>query len=141
MNREILKNMLRKHEGVVLHAYTDSLGYQTIGVGRLIDERKGGGISMVEAMFLLENDIKRVEDDLDIHCPWWRQMDETRQLVIADMCFNLGISNLLGFKNTLKAMKEGRYEDAAKGMLDSKWANQVGRRATHLSEMMRDGVV
>lgn len=139
MNREILKNMLRNHEGLVMHAYQDSLGYWTIGVGRLIDQRKGGGISIAEAMFMLDNDIKKVEDDLDVHIPWWRTMDETRQLVIADMCFNLGIGNLLDFKNTLAAMKDGRYDDAAKGMLDSKWAGQVGKRATHLAEMMRDG--
>ena len=137
MNHEILKSMLRKHEGMVLHSYQDSLGYWTIGVGRLIDNRKGGGITVEEAMFLLDNDIKRIEVDLDNHLPWWRTLDETRQLVIADMCFNLGISSLLGFKNTLAAMKEGRYADAADGMLASDWHTQVGKRAEHLAEMMR----
>ena len=137
MNREILKNMLRKHEGSVLHAYQDSLGYWTIGIGRLIDQRKGGGITTAEAMFLLENDVQKVEADLDAHVPWWRTMDENRQLVIADMCFNMGIGTLLQFKNTLSAMQEGRYADAANGMMDSKWATQVGKRATHLAGMMR----
>ena len=137
MNHEILKSMLRKHEGMVLHSYQDSLGYWTIGVGRLIDNRKGGCITVEEAMFLLDNDIKRVEDDLDNNIPWWRTLDETRQLVVADMCFNLGIGSLLEFKNTLTAMKEGRYAAAADGMINSKWATQVGQRATHLAEMMR----
>ena len=34
---------LRRNEGEVLHAYQDHLGFWTIGVGRLIDKRKGGG--------------------------------------------------------------------------------------------------
>ena len=139
MNREILKNMLVKHEGTVLHAYQDGEGYWTIGVGRLIDKDKGGGITKEEAMFLLDNDIKNVEKDLDANIPWWRTMNETRQLVIADMCFNLGITKLLDFKNTLSAMRDGRYGDASTHMLDSKWAKQVGRRAQHLAGMMRDG--
>ncbi len=134
MNHEILKNMLRKHEGIVLKPYKDTVGKTTIGIGRNLDDV---GISMTEAMFLLDNDIKRVEDDLDVHIPWWRTMDENRQLVIADMCFNMGIGSLLGFKNTLAAMKEGRYADAADGMLASKWSTQVGPRATHLADMMR----
>jgi lysozyme len=136
MNHEILKNMLIKHEGLRLMPYHDSVGKLTIGVGRNIDDI---GISNNEAMVLLKNDIQRVEDDLDTHLPWWRNMDETRQLVIADMCFNLGIGSLLGFKNTLSAMKEGRYRDAADGMGQSKWASQVGSRATHLIGMMREG--
>ena len=136
MNHEILKNMLRKHEGLRLQPYHDTVGKLTIGIGRNLDDV---GISTAEAMFLLDNDIRRAEDDLDTHCPWWRDMDETRQLVIADMCFNMGIGTLLGFKNSLKAMKEGRYSDAADGMGQSKWAVQVGPRATHLISMMREG--
>lgn len=137
LNTEILKNMLVKHEALRLSVYQDSLGYWTIGVGRLVDGRKGGGISKDEAMYLLDNDIKKVEADLDSHLSWWRNLDETRQLVIADMCFNMGIGNLLEFKKALKAMQEGRYLDAGNEMKDSRWATQVGQRATHLIGMMR----
>ena len=38
-----LIEMIKHHEGVVPHAYQDSRGYWTIGVGRLIDESLGGG--------------------------------------------------------------------------------------------------
>ena len=40
---------LKRHEGLRLHAYADSLGYTTIGYGRMIDKRKGGGITEREA--------------------------------------------------------------------------------------------
>ncbi|OPZ48986.1 MAG: hypothetical protein BWY95_00416 [Bacteroidetes bacterium ADurb.BinA104] len=55
------------------------------------------------------------------------------------MCFNLGIKGLLEFKNTLTFIAAGDWERAANGMLASKWAKQVGKRAIELSELMRKG--
>ena len=55
MNIERLKSTLLKHEAEVSHAYEDSEGYLTVGVGRLIDKRKDGGISHTEAMYLLDD--------------------------------------------------------------------------------------
>lgn len=136
MDRVSLKDQLILHEGMKLKPYQDTVGKTTIGVGRNLDDR---GISMHEAMFLLDNDIQAVENDLDRHLPWWRSLSEARQLVLADMTFNLGIGRLLGFKNTLAAMQTGDYEAAARGMLASKWAGQVGKRAQRLARMMREG--
>jgi lysozyme len=139
MNREILARELHRDEGEVLHAYQDSRGFWTLGIGRLIDKSMGGGITHDEALFLLENDIAKVEADLDRELPWWRALDEVRQRVLANMAFNLGIRKLLGFKNTLAAVQRGDYEAAAKGMLKSLWAKQVGQRAERLAAMMRTG--
>ena len=139
MNRDELAAQLRVDEGEVLSAYQDSEGYWTIGIGRLIDKRLGGGITKEESAYLLNNDIIRTEADLDLFIPWWRNMDEPRQLVIANMAFNLGIKRLLEFKNTLKAMSEGRYADAADGMRKSLWAKQVGKRAERLIHIMENG--
>lgn len=136
MNLQALKDQLRRHEGSVEHAYQDSEGYWTIGVGRLIDGRKGGKLWTDEIALLLENDIKYVMAALDIEMPWWRHMSEIRQLVIADMCFNLGMTKLKGFRKALEAMEEGRWGDAAREMLDSRWAVQVGSRAHRLARMM-----
>jgi len=43
------------------------------------------------------------------------------------------------FKKTLGHIEAGEYEEAASEMLNSRWAEQVGRRANTLSEMMRTG--
>ncbi len=59
--------------------------------------------------------------------------------VLLKMCFNLGIGGLLEFNNTLAFIAAGDWERAANGMLASKWAKQVGRRAIELSELMRKG--
>ena len=139
MNRTALLAQLEEDEGFRSSAYQDSESFWTIGIGRLIDKRKGGGISKEEALFLLSNDVARTEKELDQKLPWWRGLDDVRQRVIANMSFNLGVPGLLGFKNTLKAVHESRWDDAADGMLSSKWATQVGKRAHRLARMMRTG--
>lgn len=133
----LLEEELVRDEGEVLHAYPDSEGYLTIGVGCLIDKRRGGGITKEESRYLLRNRIASAEKDLDRALPWWRKLSPIRQRVLVNMCFNLGIIGLLKFKNTLAAMERGDYESAAWGMGHSKWARQVGGRAIRLIHMMR----
>lgn len=139
MNQNLIKQ-LRDEEGEVLHVYNDSMGFATIGVGRLIDKRKGGGITAEESEYLLGNDIAKVNAQLDEKLPWWRKLDDARQAVIQGMAFQMGISNLLGFKNTLKMIEAGDYEAAGNGMLNSLWAKQTPGRAKRMSDQMKTGV-
>jgi lysozyme len=135
---ELIKE-LRRDEGVVDHAYQDSLGYWTIGVGRLIDKRKGGRLTDEEIDYLLMNDVKECVKDLDKHLPWWRSLSDARRRVLVNMRFNLGMAGLLGFKNTLRFIEQGDYKRASANMLVSKWAKQVGKRANRLAVMMENG--
>lgn len=136
MSSNLIKQ-LRDEEGEVLHAYSDSEGWLTIGCGRLIDKRKGGGISSEESAYLLSNDIAKFERELDKSIPWWRALSEPRQAVILGMAFQMGTDGLLGFKNTLAMVKSGDYTGAAANMLLSKWAKQTPGRAKRLSDQMR----
>ena len=138
MNQNLIRQ-LRDEEGEVLSAYSDHLGFLTIGVGRLIDKRKGGGITAEESAYLLGNDIAKVNAQLDAKLPWWRKLDEARQAVIQGMAFQMGIDGLLGFKNTLKMIESGDYEGASKGMLNSLWAKQTPARANRMSKQMKTG--
>lgn len=135
--RKLTEELVRD-EGEVLHAYQDSEGYWTIGVGILIDPRRGGGITREESRYLLANRIAEKMAELDKALPWWRSLSPNRQRVLLNMAFNLGLEGLLGFNNTLAAMKRGDYEAAALGMLRSKWHQQVGARARRLAAIMRD---
>ena len=89
---------------------------------------------------MLERDIQDCEQWLIDEIPdVYNKLDEVRQSVLLNMCFNLGIKGLLEFKNTLSFIGAGDWERAANNMLASKWAKQVGMRAIELSEMMRKG--
>jgi len=136
MLKDKLIEQLMIDEGKRQFPYVDTVGKTSIGVGRNLTDR---GLSDDEIAYLLSNDLKIVERDLDTRITWWRGMCDARQNVLANMCFNMGLPTLLTFKNTLQAMRDGRYADAADGMLASRWAQQVGQRAVRLSKMMRTG--
>lgn len=140
MDKARLKTQLIADEDEVLHAYTDSLGFTTIGVGRLIDKRKGGGISHDESMYLLDNDIRRVYAELTTALPWVQHQNDARQNALLNMAFQLGTEGLLEFKLTLAYIQGGHYEMAAQEMLMSKWARQTPERAKRASEAIRSGV-
>ena len=135
-----LEEQLRFDEGEKLTAYQDHLGFWTIGIGRLIDARKGGGITKEESSYLLNNDIRRKTAELKAAIPWFGKLDEVRQGVLLNMAFQMGTEGLLKFKNTLRMVESGQYDAAASGMLESLWARQTPERAKRLSEQMRTGV-
>ena len=135
MNR--IKAQLVRHEGLRLKPYRCTAGKLTIGIGRNLDDC---GITQSEAYVMLINDIMNCEKQLQAKIPdIYNGLDEVRKSVLLNMCFNLGINGLLGFKNTLAFVKAGDWERAANNMLVSRWAKQVGRRAIELSELMRKG--
>jgi len=136
---EKLKQLLIKHEAEVNHAYQDSEGYWTIGVGHLIDERKGGKISHKISMLILDDDINEKLGQCDRAFDWFDDLDETRKIVILNMAFNLGVDGFKKFKKTIAYIEHGEYEAASIEMLDSAWKIQVGKRANELSEMMKNG--
>ncbi len=136
---EEFKQELEKDEGRVKHAYQDSLGYWTIGVGRLIDKRLGGGLRDDEINYLLNNDVEEALITAQKLVKNFNALTSNRKVVILHLAFNLGYTKLAKFVNTLKAVNEGRWEDAAQGMENSLWYKQVGNRSKRLVKLMREG--
>ncbi|MDY0327551.1 MAG: glycoside hydrolase family protein [Arcobacteraceae bacterium] len=136
MNIEKLKDSIKKHEGLQLKIYTCPAGKLTIGYGRNVEDR---GITQKEANILLENDILDIKLELEDKLPLFKFLDDVRQNVLVEMAFNLGIKGLLQFKKTLEYISLKDYDNASKEMLNSKWANQVGKRAITLSNLLKKG--
>jgi lysozyme len=144
-DRNALKVRLRLEEGEVLHAYQDPLGFWTIGVGHLIDARKGGAIPPEISDALLEWDLDRFGKILDAQLPWWRELDDVRQQVVIDLTFNMrwapGVpGGFDDFHDTLAALAGARWAEAAAGLRNSLWYRQVGsRRAEPLCVAVQTG--
>lgn len=136
MDRHLLKSQLERHEGLRLKPYRDTVGKLTIGYGRNLDDV---GISPEEAELMLDNDISEAEKHLKT-VDEYNDLDAVRQAVMVNMCFNLGFYGLMGFRKTWLAIARKDYAEAARQMLDSRWARQVGNRAQELSQIMRTGV-
>lgn len=131
-----LEDQLIDHEGLELKPYHCTADKLTIGVGRNIQDR---GITEDEARYLLKNDIKIVEDELLTRQPVVAGLDSVRQRVLVDMGFNLGLPILMKFQNMWSAIENEDYHEAARQMMDSRWADQVGRRAERLAQAMSSG--
>jgi len=126
-----------RHEGRRNKMYPDSKGIMTIGVGHNLEDRP---ISDKAVEVILEDDLKDCSMDLFTHIPWTNTLDEVRRDVLINMCFNMGISRLMGFEKMLAAARNGNFQLAALEMLDSDWADQVGYNRSHeLSMQMRTG--
>lgn len=143
-NEMILVSELRRDEDVEHVEYLDSEGVPTTGVGhnlRASPLPSGWTFPLTDVQVdqLLETDLENTYRDLSRAVPWWSGLDDVRQRVLCNMCFNMGITRLLGFKNMLAAMQRGQYTDAAFEMLHSKWAAQVKQRAVRLAFQMRNG--
>lgn len=136
-NGDRLKEDLLRDEGFVEYAYKDSLGYWTIGIGRLIDKRKGGRITLEEAYYLLGNDIDRKAKALYQALPWLSSQPEPVQRALMNMAFQLGVTGLLRFKRTLALIKEKKYNEAADNALKSLWAKQTPNRAKRVTDLIR----
>jgi lysozyme len=120
--------------------YKDHLGYYTIGIGRLVDDRKpGAGLRDSEMEFMLRNDIDDRIEALGKRLPWFQNLDDARRGVLLNMSFQLGVEGLLEFKRTLALVEAGKYEEAARNMLVSLWAQQTPERAKRMSEQMKTG--
>lgn len=138
--KQELTRQLRGDEDVRPCVYPDSLGYATIGVGRLVDSRKAGaGLRPVEMDFMLQNDIDDRIEALTRKLPWFQDLDDARRGVLLNMSFQLGVDGLLQFVRTLELVRTGKYDLAAAAMMESKWATQTPNRAKRLSEQMRGG--
>jgi len=131
---------LKRDEGEVLHAYQDHLGFWTIGVGILIDKRKNGALRPEESEFIFRNRLKLLDAELAKRLPWISKLDPARKGALINMAFQMGVAGLLGFKNTLAMLEQGKYQDAADNMLKSKWAQQTPARAQRISKQIITGV-
>ena len=152
-----LMKKLIAHEGLRLNVYKDSLGIDTIGIGRNLQDRGISkeeldeldipsikhvyeyGITEADAIFLAENDVQIVEDELVRAHSCVEELDAVRQLVLIDMAFNLGVPRLCKFKKMWAAVHAKQFDIAAKEMLDSRWARQVKSRSTKLAHAMHHG--
>lgn len=135
-DRAALTAQLIDHEGLRLKPYTDTVGKLTVGIGRNLADR---GISKQTALDMLDEDIDLSTRELTEAFGWFSSLDPVRQRVLIDMHINLGLFRLRRFSLMLAAIGRKDYQTAAQEMLNSKWREQVGRRAVTLAAMMRDG--
>lgn len=133
-----LKERIKKKEGKRNKMYVDSVGKRTIGYGHNLDDKP---ISDDACEVILMDDINDCINDLDRELSWWRSLDDVRQNVMVELAYNLGITGLCSWKNTMSFIKSGEYSKAAEKLRGSKAAAQTGNRYPELAKMIETGIL
>ena len=126
--------LLRRHEGFSGLPYADSVGVQTLGYGHNLTVP----ISTADADQIMCTDVHRAWNEL--HKIFGETLDvwpPECKIAFTDMMFNVGPGRFRKFKRMMEALRFCDWNEAADEMLDSKWATQVGKRATELANMVR----
>ena len=134
MNYPMLKDMLKIDEGYRDTPYQDTVGVWTVGVGHNMN------VPMDKDALLLQFnvDVDRAIEDCNKLFPNWRDLPDAKQVVLANMMFNLGYNRLSKFKRMRAAIARLDYNAAARQMKDSKWCDQVGDRCDRLCKIMQN---
>ena len=140
MNLIQLQDEIANDEGVVYETYHCSLGHLTGGIGHLITEWDeefyekpiGTKVPHEQVNDWFEKDIKVTISDCKILFDNFDNLPKEAQLVIANMCFQLGRPRLSKFKNFIAAVKDEDWQRAGDEMQDSRWYKQTTNRADRL---------
>jgi GH24 family phage-related lysozyme (muramidase) len=153
-----LAKYLTFNEGLRTRRYYDSRGFPTVGVGFNLarpgakeaieaigadfDRIKSGAVSLTQgqAAALLESDARAAIEAARSLFPDFDKYDATRQLILADLAFNLGEAKLANFKKFASAVKANDWDQAAGALRKSRWFAEVGKRAFRNVEAIRTGV-
>lgn len=154
LDRDALRDQLKRHEGVKDKVYNDSLGIPTVGVGFNLtrkDARK-----QIEALGLDYDNVLsgsqrlskgQMDSLLDITMdesieaargavPQFDSLPENQKRVFVDMIFNMGQKKFNKFRNLKKSIGARDIEGMKREMQDSLWWNQVGNRGPNLIRIL-----
>lgn len=147
MKQITIAQLLAFEEGFRSEPYYCSEGYPTIGIGQRIG-RKGDPlecydftVSMEVAEAMLQNNLEAIDNYLNskIRKMPFSRWDQSRDIILQSMAYQLGTTGLSKFKNMWKAIEQGDWNTAAKESLDSRWAKQTPERAKRHAEVLRSG--
>jgi len=117
---------IKHDEGFVGSPYDDSLGIPTIGYGTKLP------LDKYEAELLLKKRFDDVVVEIKNNIYFFDDLEENAREVLLNMAYNMGVPRLMRFKKMMRALELRDYKEAAKEMINSRWYEQVGNRATKL---------
>ncbi len=145
-----IPEFITKHEGRRKKPYKCTAGKNTIGVGWNFDDnplpphianylKNYGEITDEMIDLLLQMSIARADADCRVLFPDFDNFSENRKMALTDFVFQLGLVRASKFVNSIHMINTGQWEEAAQNMLASKWAEQVPKRATEVTNLIERG--
>jgi GH24 family phage-related lysozyme (muramidase) len=137
---DLADQLLSEEEGRKRTAYKDSRGFDTIGVGCLVDARvPGAGLCDAAIDAQLEHDSASARHQASAY-PGYADMNAVRQAVVISMAFQMG-AKPLGWAQFTAALTAKDYSAAAAAGRDTDWCrSQTTARAEREMRMLETGV-
>lgn len=154
-------DMLRIDEGLMLELYTDTEGYWTVGIGHLVtktpslatakaelDKQVGracsGRITKQEAEKLFNADVDKavagiLKNTLLNGVYNSLNGDTPRQSALINMVFQMGVTGVAGFTNSMAMIQSKQWDKAAVNLAQSKWYKQTTNRAKRVIGTFKTG--
>lgn len=139
-----LEARVTRHEGLRLKAYDDRTGEEvkladpsrlTIGIGRNLQDVP---LELDVAELMLSHDLSRASSGALAIAPFYGRLSAIQKEVLVEMVFQMGELGVARFLKFLEAARVGNNEEAARQMLDSKWAREDSpSRASELAALWR----
>jgi len=144
MDIDKLREEIKYDEGCVYAVYLDHLGLPTFGIGHLVTQDDpeyqwdvDNPISEERVNEAFESDMNIVLDDCQTLYDDFDELPQEAQHIIANMMFNMGRPRLSKFKGMKRGVDARDWNAAADEMVDSRWYQQVTKRADRLVTRMR----
>ncbi|AVK80669.1 glycoside hydrolase family protein [Campylobacter fetus] len=141
-----LEYNIKSNEGFRDRIYKDTLGFDTIGYGFKVDALSPGELALngnaIEPMSkevadkILKLKLAKLTNEVYDAIPWLKDSPKEVQEVIIEMAYQMGVSGVLKFKNTLNFIKENDYKNASSNMMKSLWAKQTPNRSKKLANII-----
>ena len=146
-------------EGEVLHIYPDQYNYQTVGIGHLLTKENNrlaaisilnkivgrstnGYITKSESQQIFMGDVAKFKKQVlqsSVLYPIFNKLDEVGQAGLLNMCFQMGVSGVESFHNSLTLIASGSYTQAETNLMKSRWASQTPNRAKRVINTLVTG--
>ena len=154
---EEVRSLLVRHEGYRLHAYSDTRGFITVGIGCNLDapgaatllqscgaDFKGvysgqADLTPEQCDCIFKKQVIQVMEWIVRYLPGFSTYSINRQAALIDLGFNLGEGTFGTFERFLSLVKAQYWPEAAADLLRTRAARQTGHRYSELAQMMIDG--
>lgn len=148
-------NFIKEHEGYRPQVYIDTVGKPTVGIGlNLKREDAPALVTSAGANYnavlsgqqkLTDEQIKAIFKstlaiayaDAKKFMPNFDYLPKNLKLVILDLSFNMGYTRLSKFIKFKEALLVKDYNAAARELMNSKWATQVGNRVNSVVSLLK----
>ena len=133
---DLAADQIEADEGRRTHAYVDTVGKVTIGVGFNLTDV---GLWDDEIDYILKNRVNEAAVNAATLFDFSDEISDQRKAALINMAYNLGKERLAGFHTLISCVAARDWAGAADAMLNSRWASQVGARADRLAKHLREG--